>query len=540
MTLYELVQREAGPRFRMMVGAAVLTGAANGLVLTVVNAEARGTSQSSLGSFLVFVAAMLLFGASARYLYRETAELLEGVLDRLKVRIADKLLRADLRTLERLDAAEIYERVTQNTTVIANAAGHVAHVLQLAFIAAFGALYVASVSLAAFVLVVFVMGVGIALFKTRSAEVKAHLRAASKARVGFFERLNDLLHGFKEVKLRASRGEDLRADIARAADEVRAISVEADVLFAEKHVFGRFNFFALLAAVVLLLPQYVPDAVASPPQLLAAVLFSYSPINGILSGLPTVTRADVALEQIEALERKLDRALRPDTPTAVDPWAGRFETIALQAVELRYGDSGEDLFRLGPISLEIPRGQLLFIVGGNGSGKSTLLRLLTGLYLPGAGALRVDGIELVEENVQAYREMIAAVYADFHLFKRLYGLADTKPEDVRRMLERLRIAHKTSFAGGQFSTLALSTGQRKRLAMAVALLEDRSIYAFDEWAADQDPEFRQYFYEELLPELKRRGKTLFVVTHDDRYFHLADRVLILDNGTLRSAVAEDS
>ena len=82
-----------------------------------------------------------------------------------------------------------------------------------------------------------------------------------------------------------------------------------------------------------------------------------------------------------------------------------------------------------------------------------------------------------------------------------------------------------SYADGRFSTLDLSTGQRKRLAMVAALLDDKPIYIFDEWAADQDPGFRRYFYEGLLGELKARGKTVLAVTHDDRYFGVADRVV---------------
>jgi putative ATP-binding cassette transporter len=189
---------------------------------------------------------------------------------------------------------------------------------------------------------------------------------------------------------------------------------------------------------------------------------------------------------------------------------------------------------VGPLRLTITSGEVLFIVGGNGSGKSTLLRVLTGLYAPTRGSLLADGIAVQPPNVQAYREMISAVFSDFHLFRKLYGMAGIDDAAVRRLLEQMQLDRKTSFSNQRFSTQELSTGQRKRLALLITLLEDRPLYMFDEWAADQDPEFRAYFYESLLPTLKRRGKTVVIVTHDDRYFHLADRLITLEYGDIRS------
>jgi putative ATP-binding cassette transporter len=217
-----------------------------------------------------------------------------------------------------------------------------------------------------------------------------------------------------------------------------------------------------------------------------------------------------------------------------NPWRGRFEK--LQAINLQYtypGGAARDAFTIGPVALTLRAGETIFIVGGNGSGKSTLVKVLTGLYMATAGALHIDGVPLGPHNVQAYREMIAAIFSDFHLFQKLYGLAGVSEEAVGKLLAQMQIDHKTTFSNGSLSTLELSTGQRKRLAMVIALLEDRPIYVFDEWAADQDPEFRRYYYEGLLPELKRRGKTVIAISHDDRYFHCADRVLRMEEGRVR-------
>jgi len=163
--------------------------------------------------------------------------------------------------------------------------------------------------------------------------------------------------------------------------------------------------------------------------------------------------------------------------------------------------------------------------GRNGSGKTTFLKLLTGLYKPQKGEIEENERVVPFNSNQIYRESFAAVFSDFHLFQKLHGLHQTNPGKTAELLALFQLDYKTKRIGDSFSNLDLSTGQRKRLALIVSLLEDKPVYIFDEWAADQDPHFREYFYLELLPRLKRQGKTIVAVTHDDRYFDCCDRIL---------------
>lgn len=166
---------------------------------------------------------------------------------------------------------------------------------------------------------------------------------------------------------------------------------------------------------------------------------------------------------------------------------------------------------------------------------------LLGLYAPRQGEVVLDGVPVTARTRDDYRQLFTTVFSDFYLFEDLVAeggdAATVLPEAARPYLERLEIAHKVSVTDGVFSTLDLSTGQRKRLALVHAYLEGRPVLVFDEWAADQDPAFRHLFYTELLPELRDRGYLLVVISHDDRYFHLADRVVTMQAGRI-AAVEE--
>jgi putative ATP-binding cassette transporter len=195
--------------------------------------------------------------------------------------------------------------------------------------------------------------------------------------------------------------------------------------------------------------------------------------------------------------------------------------------------SETDSFSLGPLDLSFRTGETVFVSGGNGSGKTTFIKLLCGLYVPQSGELRYNGVPVTNENREDYRSQFAAVFSDFFLSDMIARTPSPELDTLgERYLKEFLLAHKVQVRNGMFSTTDLSQGQRKRLALVAACLEDKPIYIFDEWAADQDASFRQKFYYEILPELKRKGKTLFVISHDQQYFSQADRLIVLEEGRL--------
>ena len=206
----------------------------------------------------------------------------------------------------------------------------------------------------------------------------------------------------------------------------------------------------------------------------------------------------------------------------------------MREIVFQYIDkSSETLFQVGPVDFALQAGELVFITGGNGSGKSTFLKLLAGLFIPDSGTIELDGRRVDNSTREHFRALTSAIFTDYHLFKRLYGISDSDPAEFERLLRQFQLNKKTHLVDGEFVTLDLSGGQRKRLALVVSLLEKRPILLLDEWTSDQDPEFRKYFYDELLPALQQAGKTIVVITHDDRYldhFNLPARRLRMDEG----------
>jgi len=539
MTLLTLIKQESPRVRRRLMVAAALAGLSNASIMGAVSAASQDPGHLSTRHFVLFALSVVLFVFSSRHTFHQTAKTIEKALYDTKLRIVDKIRSAEAERIEQLGMNEIYDRLTENVTIISSSVNVIAYTMESLLVVVFAGFYVASVSPTALIVLLVINGLWAALYYAKHAQVKGYLQQAAQSRLGFLESLMDLLRGFKQVKLSRSRGEEVRSDIDQIADDLRNNAVKAHGVFSDNLLIGNSNLFLLLGGITFVLPQYDAASSSAVPRIIGAVLFTWGSLQSVISGIPNFMRANMAMANIHALESKLDESI-DDGPEAEagaeaesDPWQGRFGTLEVQDLKFSYQTEDES-FHIGPISLSITAGETVFIVGGNGSGKSTLLKVLTGLYWPNAGSIRLDGIPIRPSNVQAYRELVSTVLTDFHLFKKLYGASSREPARVRELLEQMNLAHKTSYADGHFTKLDLSTGQRKRMALIVSLLEDRPLYAFDELAADQDPEFRRYFYEELLPALQQRGKTVIVISHDDRYFRCADRIVTMEYGQVRS------
>jgi putative ATP-binding cassette transporter len=345
-----------------------------------------------------------------------------------------------------------------------------------------------------------------------------------------------IAEGAKELRMNRTRRRQIYADrLQRTVDRINAVQIKSINLFVTARAFGTALFFVVIGLALALRQLLWPDSPVSVVSgFVLVLLYMRAPVDQMIAVLPALGRAQVAMRRIAALSQQFSS---PEPDLLIDSAneqvpESRFETIELRGATYSFGAVSEkESFTLGPIDFHVRRGEIVFIIGENGSGKTTLIKLLLGLYAPQSGSVLWNGKPLGAGDRDDYRQLFTTVFSDYYLFDDLLK-AETVPADAERYLERLEVAHKLSIKDGVFTTTDLSSGQRKRLALMAAWLEGRPVLVFDEWAADQDPAFRQIFYTDLLPDLKRLGKTMIVISHDDRYFGVADRLVRLRHGSI--------
>lgn len=342
-----------------------------------------------------------------------------------------------------------------------------------------------------------------------------------------------VVNGFKELKLDTdSRTRFVSQTVLLNDREMTKSEKFGNAITAVATNFGDLINFFVIGFVIFIFVNYNSISREDLTGVVMVLLYITSPVAVILRALPQVAISRVAARRFAELLARLPAEPVSAIQRAVAPWTA----IRLADICFRYdGEGGHNT--IGPIKLVIPKGQVTFIVGGNGSGKSTLGKILALHYPPASGQVYFGAVEIGPECLVSYRNIIAAIHSDYHVFPQPLGkLGAARLETISRLIDQLGLAERVKIVAEQFSTIALSDGQRRRLALVQALADDRDVYLFDEWAADQDPEFKSYFYDQIIPHLRSLGKTVIAITHDDRYFHVADAVVFMEDGLIREIV----
>ncbi|GLU34913.1 cyclic peptide export ABC transporter [Trinickia caryophylli] len=510
------------------LAASVAGGLGNAALLALVN-QALGASADALArlgwQFLAVGVVVLAMRTLAQSLFMWLGQKAKATL---RMRTIRRIGEASYPHLEKQGAAKSLAVLTQDLdTIVVFFVSLPALAMQSAVIV--GCLiYLGYLSWPILAVAVVSIVLGMAGFRYAHTRAMFHLRTSRKREDDLVKHFRALFDGAKELKLHRERKRAfIENKLETNVEAVRVQRTRGYMLYAAASSWGNFILFAFIGLTLFVFARYIQV----DPHVMSgyAIVFVYMimPIEAVLSAIPNLSSARVALERIEQVNAELppEKTLEPATVHA-------FSTIALEGATHRYFREKEnEVFTLGPIDLSFRPGEVVFLIGGNGSGKTTLAKMLVGLYAPESGRVLLDGKPVDEAHRDRYRQQFSVVFSDFFLFDDLLGLPSTGLDALaQQLLVELHLDHKVSVKDGVFSTLALSQGQRKRLALLVAYLEDRPFYVFDEWAADQDPLFKDVFYRRLLPELKAKGKTVLVITHDDRYFSLADRFVKLDFG----------
>ncbi len=560
-------------RIISVFAAGLVCGVANTYLLTLISKvlSPEATAHGGMIQRFAITGLIALVGSVVSQVL--LIRLTQDAIYQLRAQISSGVVSAPLEHLERLGNHRLLATLTEDVRALSQAVTAIPNICVDLVTIAGCFVFLAVVSGTLFTVMVTgtalsILGVEAVLRRVR--RIYGDARENEDAMLRSFQ---SATAGIKELKLHRGRRRDfMERHLLGSADALRTQNITAGSRFSLAHGYGRLVQLATMAIILFVLA----GALDLPrPVMVSYVLITMylaMPMQNFMQRIPELMRGDVALAKIRtmslslasttdeqrlpfanrpaAIEARLELVevsytYRPDiSPTQGQPPRGHPPPLD-EGRRGRHGPppprdglaGGEPGFRLGPLDLVFEPAQISFIIGGNGSGKSTLAKLITGLYLPASGSMTINGEAIDHDNVEWCRQNASAIFTDFHLFEDYLGFDRPGIDDeVRHYLEELQIADKVTVHNGRLSTTALSQGQRKRLALLTALLEDRPIYVFDEWAADQEPRFRDVFYTEILPGLKKLRKTVIVITHDDRYFHCADQIVKLGVGQIVTPV----
>jgi len=511
---------------------AALGGAGSAVLMVLINQRLTGEAFSWTTAALSFagvVLAVLVFNLLSRVLLVQVAQRTEYDL---RMHLVRRVLATPLRKLEEVGAGRIVGVLTNDIQNIGMISVMLPNLCVNAAMLLGCFAYLAWLSLPLLGVLLLFLAVTIAINHLLHRRANQLLTAARERLDVLMRHFTALNEGIKELKLHDARS---RAFLNDAVEPTTATLKEHNTRamkgYALANAWSQVLFFCFVGLVIYGLPRVQEVTPVLLTSYTLTIFFLRAPLVALVDMLPNLGRAGVALAKLETLGLSLSNLGEESDRVVQRPPCRKLELERI--THSYYRELEDDNFTLGPIDFTLNAGELVFLVGGNGSGKTTLAKVLCGLYQPESGNIRRDGKLVGDHNQDEYRQLFSVVFSEFFLFDTLLGLESPELDaQAREYLRLLQLDRKVRVEAGALSTTELSRGQRKRLALLTAYLEDRPFYIFDEWAADQDPYFKDIFYRQLLPELRARGKGVLVISHDIHYHDTADRIVRLDYGKL--------
>jgi putative ATP-binding cassette transporter len=520
----------------LIILAGIISGTTNAALLAMISHLLGSTAHTSSLFIIIFFALCITlpiarFGSEAMLINLSSKAMLA-----LRMRLSRQILSAPLRRLEELGPHRLFATLTEDVPTIGNSLVNIPILTMHVSIVLGCLIYLGWLSWPILLGVIGFIIVGVLSYQIPLRKGTQRYVIVREEWDKLFKHFQAVTSGVKEMKLHHDRREAfLTKALYPTAASLRKHAMIGHLMFVGANSYGQSLFFILIGLILFITRSMSAINAQTLIGFTLVILYMMTPMQMILTLIPNLANASVSMRKVEKLGLTLHESdASKEIPRQLKAGAS-WKSVELVGVTHTYHREGEpNGFLLGPIDLTLEPGELLFITGGNGSGKTTLAKLLLSLYIPEDGEIYLDGKVVTDETREQYRQLFSVVFSDFYLFESLFGLDSVHLDaNARKYLAQLQLDHKVKVEEGALSTIDLSQGQRKRLALLTAYLEDRPIYLFDEWAADQDPLFKEIFYHQLLPELKAKGKALIVISHDDRYYHVADQVIKLDSGKLQ-------
>lgn len=523
---------------RRIIFWTLITGICSGLcsaaLIATINKALSNQSEQELLllQFITLCVATLLTEMLCFYL---TNRLSEATIYKLRIQISQLILKCPYPNLQKLGQAKLLANLTADISTISHAFMLLPDICINTAIVLGCMVYLAWLSWQIALVLSGVILFCIVSYRLLAKLPEKTMQAAREEYDILNQAFRNLTEGIKELKLHSNRKDAfMNQSLVASAENNRRLSLSSGTAYMLANKYTFLLYYLTIGLILFALPKYTGNQEVVSGYILV-LLYMVGHLATLTNSVPTFIGAHIALEKVKELGDFLEKENVSNQIKESD-FLAPFRSLTLHNITHSFHREKENSnFTLGPVNLEFKPGELVFLIGGNGSGKTTLAMLLIGLHHPEQGEIKFNGITITQANREAYLQNFSVVFSNFYLFDELFGFdSDKVTNKVIDYMERLHLHHKITLTNGKFSSINLSQGQRKRLALLIAYLEDRPFYVFDEWAADQDPEFKEIFYTELLPELVAKGKTVLAITHDDRYFHLADRCIKLEEGQIKA------
>lgn len=537
--LFNLIRGEGPSQFNRLVFLSVLVGVMNTGIVGLINqaVDEVVNKQSTTSTFALFAMLLVTYLVVTKRSSKENIYSTQRMIYKFKLKIMRDVYNSDLETIENIGRDRINEILIRDSQMVSQSLVPIVSALQSFSTLVFLSIYLATVYFTAFLIIVttlaIILFVSVRFVSKTAQEFSKLVREETRVNMLY----SSFLHGFKEIKMNSLRGYQITNELMSESYQVN--DQKSGVILRVASFMNGLEavLYLVVGIMVFVVPILSSEFAEKIPTSATTALFLAGSLTGLIFSVPTLTQANASARSLNDLAADLKGWLNQESQITLSvEIPDKVNSLNFSNVAYDYqAFDGVKPFKLGPISYTFESGKVYFIRGNNGSGKTTFLRVLLGLYPPSSGHVVANGHLTVVTHTQSYRDLFAVVFSDFHLFKKLYGTVDFKEEEITMLIEMLELQGKISVHEKAFTTINLSTGQRKRLALIVAILEQRQFIVLDEWAADQDPHFRFIFYTKIIPYLKSLGKTVIAVTHDDAFYHCADELIYLKMGSLDHA-----
>lgn len=531
--LFKFLKREGFIEMKSLFYLSMLVALIGTLLVALISIAATnvGTDKPITFLFFFYLALLILFWRYSKEANRKNVQQGQVMVHKFILRMMRVVLQTELLNYEKIGATSVLNAIGREAQVLSTSIPLLVGAFTSLSIVIFLIIYTAFISFTAFV-ILSISTLIIFLITSRALMVShRNIMKAWQGETVNFSLYNDFLFGFQEIKVNTERSKAITSELIQLTKKSLKEKTDALVDITNFFAFLQTMLYILIGIMVFVVPMLSEHFGNDITQVATTTLFLVSSLSATIQIIPSISQANVSAMHLLLIEEELKKEANGFIDQiSIDE---KIESITLENILFDYKQSeNTSNFTIGPINFHFAKGKIYFIRGSNGSGKTTLLRLLVGLIQPEHGTVSVNGKKLTKNMLEAYRNKFAIVFNNFYLFKKLYGIANYEDKYFDEILSLMEMKEKVSIDRGQFSDLKLSTGQRKRIALMVALFENKDFIILDEWAADQDPEFRKKFYTKILPMLKNQGKTIIALTHDDAYYDVADKIIVLDNGKM--------